>query len=393
MFCRISINSKQKKSIGHIVSILFLFVLWSCLTPTPNSSVSYNAMSVDIDARYEVSIFDIFERIELIPLETTDESIFRDAQELKYHNGVVYILDWRKIFAFDATSGDLLFKIDDEGQGPQGYLHINDFEIDRCNDKILILDPMRRNLIEYDLSGRFVRSTKLPEIIHAYGSLRYLGDEVIAFMTFDDDNRLKFYDRRQSEIFSERLPVLPEDRNFFDIGLRFFSNANFIMRDLAFNNNVYEIFSDGTYSIAYIWDFGRLNNCSTRIQHLINPQSREEFMEQERRLRSSELVNYFFIAGDVNQTYRYARIVRRNQYVHLLHNIARERTYVFTEFSEGATFFPVFWGDEFIIGLGPFAGYREETIPDAILDDRNLAIKRNICEFDNPMLIKYWFRR
>ena len=356
--------------------------------------MSDNPMSVDIDARHNVSIFDIFERIELIPLETTDESIFHLVGELHYFDGVLYILDNRsRIFAFDA-SGKFLFKIDDRGQGPEEYLHISDFEIDSQMGKMLVLDPLARNLIKYDLSGKHLRRTRLPEIVNAYNRLRYLGDGVIAFWTFDSNNRLKFYDRNIDSIFQEHSPATLGDNviNFFLP--RVFSYGNFLMKEAAFDNNIYEVFPDGTYSIAYTWDFGRLNNSASMAEDF--PErigSREEFIRWNERVRSSVVVNYFFLRMGGNQTYRYAQIVRKEQYINLFHNISKGHTYVFTEFSEGATFYPIFWSDEFVIGLGPFAGYREETIPDAILDERNIEIKRNICEFDNPVLIKYFFRR
>ena len=376
----------------YIASALLFILLWSCVAP--DGDVPDHHIKVDIDARHDVSVFDIFERVELIPLETTDESIFQRVGELDYHNGVLYILDWRTIFAFDATTGQFLFKIDDEGQGPQEYLHISNFEIDTERNIMLVLDPIARNLIEYDLTGKHLRRTKLPEIINAYWRLRYLGNNVIAFWTADNNNRLKFYDRSQNSILSEHLPIQGE-RNIFDAwSAGIFSNNNLLISHAALNN-IYEVFPDGTYSLAYTWNFGRLNNSETIISNLPESwgRSQEELDLLDRRVRNSEIVNYYFTRIGGNQTHRYAQIMRRNQYVHLLHNVVREHTYVFTKFSEGATFFPIFWSDEFVIGLGPFADYREDTIPDAILDDRNLAIKRNICEFDNPVLIKYWFRR
>ena len=389
-------REKYRREVLFILSVLFLS-LWSCGMP---DKASHNPMRVDIDARHEVSIFDIFERVELIPLETTGESIFGRfggiISRLHYHDGVLYIEESRKIFAFDATTGEFLFKIDDRGQGPNEYLHIADFEIDRQRGKILVLDPIGRSLLEYDLNGRFIRRTRLPEIVHAYWRLRYLGNDIIAFWTFDGNNRLKLYGRSQGSIFQEHFPEIAE---FRELGFNYvaspFSFANFFMcGGSVFTNNVYEVLLDGIYSIAYTWDFGRLNNCVTMARNLPeHTRGREESMALFEHMRAGGIVNYFFWRIGGNQTYRYAQIIRKNQHINLFHNIAKEYTYVFTEFSEGATFYPIFWSDEFVIGAGPFAGYREETIPDAILDERNLAIKRNICEFDNPVLIKYWFRR
>ena len=395
----LSVCEKKKgiDVIRYIASMLFLLSLWGCGT---SEEANHNPMFVDIDARHDVSFFDIFERIELIPLETTDESIFRDIDRLIYHDGVLYIQgawDERRVFAFDLT-GKFRFKINDWGQGPASYLHIADFEIDRQRNKLLVLDPIARNLLEYDLNGRFVHRTRLPEIINAYNQLKCLGDGIIAFWTFDGSNRLKFYDRNLNSIFSEHLPA--REGSILDhFEPRAFSHANFLIREAALDNNIYEFFSDGTYSVAYTWDFGRLNNCETITRNLpgriSSPEEAMEFRRLMERMDAGEIeiANYFFQRIGGNQTYRYAQIRRRNQTVHLLHNIAEKHTRVFTEFSEGATFFPIFWSDEFVIGLGPFAGYNEDTIPDAILDERNLAIKRNICEFDNPVLIKYWFRR
>ena len=382
------------------ISVLALFslFLWSCDAP---NEVSDNPMSVDIDARHEVSIFDIFERVELIPLETTDESLFGRFEgiisRLHYHDGVLYIEESRKIFAFDATTGEFLFKIDDRGQGPKEYLHIADFEIDRQRNKILILDPFLNSLIEYDLSGRFVRRIQLPEMTNAfYHTLRCFGNGIIAFWTFDPNNRLKFFDTSSGSIFAEHFPWREQHTILRHFLPRAFPAANFMIREVAPSNNIYEIFPDGTYVIAYTWDFGRLNNCETILGNLPPPirWAEEGAALAEERLRNSEYVNYFFRRIGGNQTYRYAQIVRRGQYVNLFHNIAEGRTHVFTEFFEGATFYPIFWSDKFVIGQGPFAGYYfKDTIPDAILDAQNLEIKRNICEFDNPMLVKYWFRR
>ena len=368
-----------------------LFFFLCCGTPDKEQ---HNPMLVDIDVRHQVSLFDIFERVELIPLETTDESIFRRIEKVIYRNGMLFIHDFegRRIFTFDSVTGSFLFKIDNRGSGPEEYLHIADFEIDQ-NDRLLILDPFLNSLIEYDLSGRFLRRTRLPEITNFYNSLRCLGDDIIAFWTFDGANRLKFFDRRTNSIFQEHAPVVVDYRNEVYLP-RAFAYRNYLVKDSYFDNAVYEIFADGTYTIAYTWDFGRLNNTVSMAQRF--PEQRlttDEFMNWAERLRNSEVVNYIFLHIGGNKKYRYARLMRNNQSINLFHSIADEHTLVFTEFSEGASFVPLFWTDEFVIGHGPFADLFEDTIPDAILDERNREIKRNICEFDNPVLIKYFFRR
>ena len=373
--------------------IFALLLLWSCGTP---DEAFHNPIRVDLDERHDVSIFDIFERVEIIPLETTDESIFRFVDKLIYHEGIFYILDFLgdKILAFDST-GKFLFKIDDRGQGPEQYLNISDFEIDRQANKLLVLDSHRRELIEYDLNGNFLRRISLPTIMGGtYQSLRYLGNGIIAFWTFDDGNRLKFYDRNSNSIFQEHFPR--EERSMFDhFHIEAFPYANRVMRGAVTDNRVFEIFPDGTYSVAYTWDFGRLNHHATIARRFPAGQrlSHEEMIAFMYRVRNSEIVNYLFIRAGGNQRYKYTVVVRRDRVVSILHKISEKKTFVFEETTEGALFAPIYWSDEFVIGRGPFADSFLNTIPNAILDERNLEIKRNIDEFDNPTLIKYWFRR
>ena len=109
----------------------------------------------------------------------------------------------------------------------------------------------------------------------------------------------------------------------------------------------------------------------------------------------SEIVNYFFTRIGGNQAYRYAQIVRKGKVVNLWYRIYEKKTFVFEKTIEGSLFEPLYWDDEFVIGLGPFGGYveMEGVIPDAISDKENLVKKGQIKDDDNPVLIRYYLKK
>ncbi|GHU92131.1 hypothetical protein FACS1894155_12350 [Bacteroidia bacterium] len=380
---------------SHRITYVFLLLsLWGC---SFSDKINRNPMEVDIDGkRNNVSIFDIFERIEIIPLETNQSSQLHFIDRLVCCNDVLYIHDFsgKKIMAFD-SAGKFLYKIDDRGQGPDEYLYISDFDIDKQGSKMFIVDPVSNTLLEYDLTGKFSSKIKLPTIECAYGELKCLDNDKIVFWTYDYKNRLKFYDKSDNHIFQEYFPK--KDRSLLDhFTVRAFPYCNYATTTSVVDNNIYEISSDGIYSIAYTWDFGKLNNSVDIAKKF--PERNLDWEERRvlsNQMRFSEIVNYYFVCIGGNRTYRYAQIARNGKMVNLWHKISEKKTFVFEKTIENAAFYPLYWDDAFVIGFGPFGGHSvlEETVPDIILNKEDLIKKRQIEENDNPVLIKYYFKK
>lgn len=377
-----------------IANIFLLLLLWGC---SPSNKTNPNSIMVDIDKKDNISIFDLFEKIEIIPLETGDQStLLHFIDKLICWNDILYIHDYnkKKIMAFD-SSGKFLFVIDNRGQGPNEYQHIADFTIDKYKNRLIILDPIRNNLLEYDLTGKFLDKIKLPAIECSYDHLNVLNNDKIAFWTFDTNNRLKVYDKSDNHIFQEYFPQ--KERSLLDhFTLDAFPYSNYLVTESAIDNNIYEISANGTYSIAYTWDFGKLNNSAEIAKNLPeqNFKTWEEINVLSNRMLSSEIVNYYFTKIGGNQIYRYAKIARKGKMVNIWHKISEKKTYVFDKTIENTIFHPLYWDDTYVIGFGPYAGLLlEETIPDVILDKENLLKKRQIKEEDNPVLLKYYFKK
>lgn len=102
-----------------------------------------------------------FEDCFLVKLETTNESLIKDINQIQLMDSVVYILDrtQAKILSF-SYDGKYLGKIGVMGQGPEEYIAISSFYVDKIDKSINLIDPMSMSIIRYSASGAFLNRVK-----------------------------------------------------------------------------------------------------------------------------------------------------------------------------------------------------------------------------------------
>lgn len=370
-----------------ILYLTFLLLLFQGCKE--KQSADPNSIKVDLNNRQEISFFDIFSKIDIISLETNDSSLIKTISKLIVNNDTLYIHDYNmsKVLAFN-KDGNYLYQINNRGMGPGEYTSTFDFSI--FNDSLSILSAIDNKLYIYDKkNGEFIRDIPLPLIKGAYKSFTDLDDKTITFWTYDYDNRLKIYSKSTSEIINEKFPE--KDNIFTNIGIEVFPyNRHFIR---VYDNRVYKITGNGEIIEAYKWDFGKLNNTPKMIENAPSAKSRDEFMELIGRLNASEIVNYYFTSGGGNSQYAYTMLNRKNKLLNIFHHKSSKKTYIFDQTLEKSKLYPLFWSDDYMIGyIPPIVSDFNEIIPDDILDEENIQIKRNLSEYDNPILVKYYFK-
>jgi len=87
----------MKRTVFYIILIATLF---AC---RHEKEVDYPVLSVDITRLNTPSVFDIFEKVEIIPLETTDNSLLGNIFGIAFYNNHYYITDLKgeSLFCFD----------------------------------------------------------------------------------------------------------------------------------------------------------------------------------------------------------------------------------------------------------------------------------------------------
>lgn len=376
----------MKSEIIHKIILILLIIL--IISSCSSEKKDIRNIRVDIDRVQKVSIFDIFSKVMVIPLETTDLSLIENLTKVIPFRDKFYILDYLKaeILFFD-ESGNFLNKISDKGNGPNQYINLSDFDIDRSKDILICLSPVDNSMFEYDLSGNFLRKYKLPDTKGAYNRLKFLNQDTIVFWTFDYNNRIKFYSKNKHSIIKETFPEAENIVNNFSPFV--FPYANFICRPTS--NTVFGFTDNAEVVEKYKWDFIRVNNDKRQIKKMeeIPP---NEIRSLTSRILNSEFINYLLALQGGSEQYYYTQIWRKGKRINIFHDKIKNKNYVFEQTIENARFYPLFWHDEYVIGFHyEDLGDIEDTIPDQILDEKNIKIKKRIGEFDNPILIKYFF--
>jgi hypothetical protein len=72
------------KSIIYYFSMISIFFFLSCTGWKDKKNMESDIITVNLDERDEISTKDLFSEIQLIPLETTPESLIRNITQIKF---------------------------------------------------------------------------------------------------------------------------------------------------------------------------------------------------------------------------------------------------------------------------------------------------------------------
>lgn len=153
-------------------SLLILIVFLSCASNDRKSDTllqNKDLISIDLkDIPLEETIFlsDFFSKVTLIPLETNENSLIGHFSGMQIYNDLFFVLDknMAKAFLVFDKEGSFIRKIGNIGNGPQEYIAIADFTIDRKNNHLLTIDPESKKIYIYSIeNGNHLKSITLHE--------------------------------------------------------------------------------------------------------------------------------------------------------------------------------------------------------------------------------------
>ena len=254
---RFSLDSFYKS-----VYLIILFFLYSCST---NEEASVNRIPFNIEdfvhptkINYEVAILDI------VPLETTPESIFGNIERIEYYHERIYILDVfnSKSLLMFSKQGEFLGKTK-YGKGPGEMINPFAFCIDKIENNIIIWDQTLNTLFTFDLDLN-LKSKKILDI--------YISD----IAKVDD----KFLIQSQN-IPNEAYSFIFYSNDFqkrhstFDFPYESSGGGMYLQRSMSTSDNVYLI-SPNDYNIyqfhkssvksKYLLDFGEAKMIDERMK-------------------------------------------------------------------------------------------------------------------------------
>ena len=383
----------MKKFIFTFSLIVFLF---SCKSKEQED----NCLTLKVELKeMEVSFSDIFNRLELIPLETNDNSLIKRMTDLYMINDTLFVFDRmsRSLFTFDALTGKHLNTLMKVGQGPGEYIYISDVIIDTIEHTIKLLHPMPSAIYTYSYSGQFIERIDLPSMPpNAYSKFMEFDNETYIVWAFVDESRYKmgnisFISKKTHQILNSFWkPVgIVQYRASFPYWK--YNDITYFSMDIT--NKVYQITKDD-YHLIYKWDFGKYNVDKYRESEAfkVNDKNRNEKNEKIIQDFSTRDDLYYFHKKIENKAYYYAQIVLKNKIApHIFYHKETNNYHYFLKTTEGISFATYILNDDYIIG-DLILDYKDDLLKSNLLSDKDRLILEEMKEDDNPILIKLFFK-
>lgn len=128
----------MKSSLIYYSAISIFFFL-SCTGSKEKRNMESDIITVNLERRDNISTKDLFSDIQVIPLETTPESLIRDITQIKFLRTDIISMIIEDPKSSFSTGRDVSNSRLTKGDGPGQYLNLSDFAIDTVRRNLVVL--------------------------------------------------------------------------------------------------------------------------------------------------------------------------------------------------------------------------------------------------------------
>lgn len=142
--------------------LIGVFVLLGCSSnkkqePISKSGIPVINLSEDVSTVPSLLLSEVAEKLEIVPLEMTDESVLSDITEIQVTDHNIWIDHGREFYIYRfSRTGKFLNKIGSIGQGPGEYTNYSTFLVDEDKKEVYII-ANTNGVLAYDFEGNFKR--------------------------------------------------------------------------------------------------------------------------------------------------------------------------------------------------------------------------------------------
>ena len=140
--------------------LIGVFVLLGCSSnkkqePISKSGIPVINLSEDVSTVPSLLLSEAAEKLEIVPLEMTDESVLSDITEMQVTDHNIWIDHGREFYIYRfSRTGKFLNKIGSIGQGPGEYTTYSTFLVDEDKKEVYIFST-NNGVLVYDFEGGF----------------------------------------------------------------------------------------------------------------------------------------------------------------------------------------------------------------------------------------------
>lgn len=372
-----------------LIYILLIVLVTSC---NKIIDISDKTLYSDLDHYQSIPTERLFSKIEIIPLETNEQSLIQRISKVIEYNLCLYILDSRQkaILIFDKT-GKFISKIHTVGRAPSEYSLLYDIAINTYSETLDALDPMGK-IITYDLKGNYISSIYLPHPPMAYHLISILNKDSILLHTepyITTDYTFRIFSRKADSITKQFYKQQEFIAWNIKGPLQVYKDTLYYSQ--AIHNEVYKIINDSLY-LAYSWNFGKYSYDINQMQlpDLTDPTKQMKFYKE---VMYSSKIPYTFSFSGQNDKYYYCSIFMKEKMVHVFQDKMSKKDIVFSTMEENIGIFPLSIDNEKIIGITD-----DDWMPlSSLMNAKNANISnqeilKELTDNSNPILVKYYFK-
>lgn len=381
----------MNKFMKYVFLLIVGFVVTSCQHCIVNDEQKL-LLKVNLEPD-SISIYDLFDSIQIIPLETTDSCLLTGPVKLLTTAQANYILDWNnfKIFIFD-NEGRFSHSVGKTGQGPGEYTQVYDVVVDESRNLVRMLSPFGR-IYNYKLnSGQFIDDIQLPAKSN-FQKMQEIENNSIMTWSLPSDSEdfcITIIDANTGETKTS-LWKGPRMLNASIVSVFYTFDSRTYFTPAFDNNKVYEVIGD-SLKLAFQWDFGKDNLDMSEYGFTYTDENRvDEGREFDKYLKEGR-IPYRLCDQYENAKYRF---------ISLDYNFFKYQKYCFYRKKDAKSFFfdrtvegikikfPMDFTDDYVAFITP--GEELESYKYVLSADKYEKLMSR-SEDDNPCLVKLYFK-
>lgn len=372
----------------RIFVYLFLIIgLLGCKHPDRPSD--YIELNVDLN-KTENELHEVFDKIEVITLETNDSSFLVYPYKIIENLNKFYIYDihTQKVLMF-AGDGKYIRNIGNKGEGPGEYPLLSSISIDRKEETIQLLIPYGYYL-DYTLDGQFKNKSLLPQTKPNYQDILHINDKIVTWTIplKNEDNCISIIDQNTKEIVAEHGsgPSI----------IKTCSNKIYTYNDKAFyaqtleSNYVYELTEDSMI-LTYGWNFGDDNIDMSKLDLSFDNENVGNEKKKLQKYIKTGIIPYWIVTQEQNDKYYFAclRYLYEKYDKCIFFHKENGNSFLFGSKNNSISLYPYVFTDEYLICVLHHADF-DKWKP--LLVESECEKLKSIKEDDNPCLLKLYFK-
>ena len=212
LLCIVQIFNKQEQFknkkvvameqfIKNVIICVSCILLFSC---NKKENPVFFSISVNTNENSSLPLSEITEKIEVIELEVTDESLISRVLDVLDTDDYYIIRETTSVMLFD-KKGKFFRKIGSIGQGPGEYVNIIDIAVDNKKEKIFICTNTSK-IICYDINGKFLKETP-NGYYKSLKNITFINGRLLAFSDQMDSNEKDLHNIILYSIEGENLSI------------------------------------------------------------------------------------------------------------------------------------------------------------------------------------------